>query len=63
MPITSFHIENEYELEPIYFTNVNLGEQIQGQIKIKNPSTTDELEILEVYSTEVFLKLYWPNSV
>ena len=30
---------------------------------MKNPSATEELEILEVYSTEDFLKLYWPNSV
>ena len=63
LPITSFHIANEYELEPFYYTNVNVGEQVQGQIKIKNPSTVDELEIVEVYSTEDFLKLYWPNSV
>jgi hypothetical protein len=26
VPITSFHVANEYELEPFYFTNVNVGE-------------------------------------
>lgn len=63
LPVTSFHIANDYELDPIYYTNVNVGEQVQGQIKIKNPSSTEELEIVEVYSTEEYLKLYWPNSV
>lgn len=32
-------------------------------MKIKNPSNSEELEILEVYSTEEYLKLYWPNNV
>jgi len=41
VPITSFHIANDYELDPIYYTNVNIGEQVQGQIKIKNPSATE----------------------
>lgn len=63
IPVTSYHIANEYELEPIYFTNVNVGEQVQGQIRMKNPSTIDEIEIVELYSTEEYLKLYWPNSV
>ena len=26
VPITSFHVANEYELEPFYYTNVNVGE-------------------------------------
>jgi hypothetical protein len=30
LPVTSFHINNDYELEPYYYTNVNVGEQIQG---------------------------------
>jgi hypothetical protein len=32
-------------------------------LKLKNPSTTDELDILELYSTEDYLKLFWPNQV
>lgn len=63
LPVTTFHIANEYELEPVYFTNVNVGEQVQGQIRMKNPSAIDEIEIVEVYSSEEYLKLYWPNSV
>lgn len=26
LPVTSYHVANEYELEPIYYTNVNVGE-------------------------------------
>lgn len=63
VPVTSFHVHNEYDLEPVYFTNVNINEAVQGSIRIKNPSADDELEILEVYSSEDYLKLYWPNSV
>jgi hypothetical protein len=26
LPVTSYHVANEYELEPIYYTNVKVGE-------------------------------------
>jgi hypothetical protein len=28
VPITSFHIANDYDLEPVYFTNVNVGSAV-----------------------------------
>jgi hypothetical protein len=63
LPVTAFSISNEYDIEPIYYSNVNVGEQVQGSLKLKNPSTTEELEIIELYSTEEDLKLFWPNQV
>lgn len=63
IPVTAFAISNEYEIEPVYYSNVNVGEQLYGHLKLKNPSSTEELEILELYSTEDYLKLFWPNQV
>jgi len=61
LPVTAFSISNEYEIEPVYYSNVNVGEQVQGFLKLKNPSATEELDIIELYSTEDYLKLFWPN--
>ena len=63
LPVTAFSITNEYEIEPVYYSNVNVGEQVNGLLKLRNPSTTEELEIIELYSTEDYLKLFWPNHV
>jgi len=63
LPVTAFSSGNDYELEPVYYSNVNVGEQVNGLLRVKNPSPTEELEIVELYSTEDCLKLFWPNQV
>lgn len=63
MPVTAYVVANGFGLEPMYFNDINVGEHIQSQIHIKNPHADVELEILEVYSTEDYVKLYWPNGV
>jgi hypothetical protein len=60
MPVTAFVQSNPYDIEPIYYTDVNVGEQVLGMIKMKSDS---DFEILETYSTEDFVKLYWPNNI
>ena len=36
MPIFATVEKNSYEVEPIYYTNVNVGEQVLGHIKLKS---------------------------
>lgn len=63
LPVIAVIAPNKYEIEPFYFTNVNVNEQVSGTIRMKNPSSNQTLEIVDIYSTEDFLKLYWPNQV
>lgn len=63
LPVIALISPNKYNIEPVYYTNVNVNEQVTGQIKVKNPSENLTLEIVDVYSTEDYLKLYWPNQV
>lgn len=60
IPVSAYVQANSYGLEPVYYTDVNVGEQVLGQLQLK--ASTD-FEIMEVYSTESYFKLFWPNRV
>lgn len=60
LPVTAYVSANDYGLEPVYYTDVNVGEQVLGQLAIKAGS---DYEIKELYSTDDYFKLYWPNRV
>ena len=60
IPVTAFVGPNSYGLEPVYYTNVNVGEQVLGLFQIQSKV---DFQVLDLYSTENFLRLFWPNRV
>lgn len=48
---------NQFDLEPIYFTDVLINEEIQLPLNFTNPLLSTYLVVEELYSTESFLQL------
>lgn len=63
--ISSFNayvVPNDYDLQPIYVTDLNMDQTIELPLYIQNPSQTDTMIVEELFSTEEDVKLKWPHS-
>ena len=69
LPVTLFVAPNPLGLSPVLYTDVAPGQVIKHPVKAfiaKNQQAdrqiTEELEIIEIYKTEPFIDLFWPNG-
>jgi hypothetical protein len=55
-------VANQYGLKPLHFTDVLVKESYTYSLEINNSDRDHYLIIKEIYSTEEFLQLKWPNG-
>lgn len=68
LPLTLTANANPLNLAPVFYTDVAVGQNIRHHVKM-NPNilpvhqaSTSDVEVIEIYKTEPFIDLYWPNG-
>jgi hypothetical protein len=67
LPITINAVPNPLQLMPVFYTDVAVGQTIRHFVKLTAPDqkvskVKGDVEVVEVYKTETFVDLYWPNG-
>lgn len=66
LPVTINAVPNPLQLMPVFYTDVAVGQTIRHFIKLTAPEAKKhvkgDVEVVEVYKTETFIDLYWPNG-
>ena len=61
LPVSIYVTQNMFGLKPLYYSNVNVGEEVITKIELYNPSDQNVV-LQDAYSTEKFVTLTWPNN-
>ena len=61
--VTAFIVKNSYDVAPIYLTDVMVNEKLEIPLSISNTLLSETMVIQELYSTEEYLQLKWPNGI
>lgn len=67
VPVTLNATSNPLMLKPVFYTDVAVGQVIRHNIKMtidptKLRSSSGDVEVIEIYKTESFIDLFWPNG-
>lgn len=67
LPITINAVPNPLGLMPVFYTDVSFGQTVRHFVKLTHPepkskNVKGDVEVVEVYKTETYIDLYWPNG-